>query len=115
MKVAIECKCLLLKESLKLFLKDQIYPKDEASLIICDYEYKTDKIILILGKDLRVPFTKEDLISSINEANLANSMNISNLANLIQNPDNNPNLEDQIDTLLNKFKKDLIQIIKNAK
>ena len=101
MKIAIECKCLLLKESLKLFLKDQIYPKDEASLI--------------LGKDLRVPFTKEDLISSINEANLANSMNISNLANLIQNPDNNPNLETQIDSLLNKFKKDLIQIIKNAK
>ena len=115
MKIAIECKCLLLAKSLELFLKDQICPKEEANLIICDYEYKSDKMLLVLGKDLNVPFTKESLISAINEANLANSINISNLANLIQTTNDKSNLENQIDELLGKFKKDLIQIIKNAK
>lgn len=106
MKIAIECKCLLLAKSLELFLKDQICPKEEANLIICDYEYKSDKMLLVLGKDLNVPFTKESLISAINEANLAN---------LIQTTNDKSNLENQIDELLGKFKKDLIQIIKNAK
>ena len=45
MKIAIECKCLLLAKSLELFLKDQICPKEEANLIIEDAKRNASKII----------------------------------------------------------------------
>jgi hypothetical protein len=99
-KFKIDCKSPLLQYSLTYFLKDYL---SEDGILITDDINKKDAIII--GKDITKPFSKKSLI-----------LELENL-NTISNNFTNSSIEEKIELLCEKFKKELIEIIKehNAK
>lgn len=98
MKIYLDCECLLLSCALKSFLKPFLVDENEADFIVSDHtNFSVKKPIFIIGKDLALPFTKNELLKALNDFSHLNT------------------LEKSLDELLNKFKNDLINIIKYAK
>ncbi len=104
MKIAVECDCLLLDASVRLFLGSRISPKSDCDFIVCDRVIASQKPIFVLGSDVAVPFTSEGLDAALNsfERNLR----------LVKN---RGELESKIDKLVEKFKFDLINLIRNER
>lgn len=107
MKVSIKCDCLLTEESLKLFLGVlgvKICSISESDFTICDRLMAVAKPLFIIGSDIKIPFTKDELFAALKifEDNLIRIQN----KNL---------LEERISELTDKFKTDLINLIANAK
>jgi hypothetical protein len=90
MKVKIECDSPLLQKTLEYYLKDYI---DKDGIVITD-NYEKDGIII--GKDIIKPFTKTTLLLQL-EKLTANQKE---------------SFEEKLDMLLNKFKDDLKNLIK---
>lgn len=65
-KIYIKCKSVLLKKSLELFLGDSISNYETCELVITDYAVKTKKPVIVIGKDLVKPFSREMLMQKIN-------------------------------------------------
>jgi len=94
LKLKIECKSKPLEYSLKYYLKD--YLDEKGILITDDYEKKG----LIIGKDIKKPFTKISLF-----------LQLEKLLNLNKKREEKT-LEEKIDTILNQCKKEILKIIK---
>ena len=92
MKLKVECNSKLLEYSLKYYLKDFL---DENGILITD-DYSKEAIII--GKDIKKPFSKISLF-----------LQLEKLVNI--KPDKK-SLEEKIDEILNKCKKELIKTIK---
>lgn len=107
MKVFIDCECLLLNESLRLFLADLQGSKKECDFIISDREIQTKKPVFIINENrghLNIPFTKDALISTLEEFYFA--IEVDEKVKPIDS------LEDQISSLIDNFKVNLINLIK---
>ena len=91
MKVKIDCDSPLLQESLEIFLKEFL---DENGIVISD---NPDKGEIIIGKDIKKPFTKISLILQI-EKILKKSKKIS--------------FEEALDKLIDEFSQNLKNLIK---
>jgi len=90
MKYKIECDSPLLQYTLENFLKNFLDPK---GIIITD---NYDKEGIIIGKDIKKPFTKTSLIMQLQKLNVHKK----------------PTLEEKIEELFENFKKELIKTVK---
>ena len=90
MKFQIKCKSLLLQKALEEFLKD--YISDEG-LVISD-----EKGDIIIGKDIKKPFSKEQLLNQLKEIYYIKS--------------NSKSFEEKLDSLIDEFSYKLKLLIK---
>lgn len=105
MKIYIECKSILLHKALSLFLEPFLCPYKQCDFVVSDYEYESKKpIFYIDGKNanLQKPFSKEKLLSSLNE-----------FAKCSFEKNQNTSFEEQIDKLTKDFSQKMLQIIKD--
>ena len=91
MKVKVNCDSPLLQESLEIFLKEFL---DEEGIIISDNPNKGD---IIIGKDIKKPFTKVSLILQLEK---------------IINSQKKPSFEEALDKLIDEFSQNLKNLIK---
>jgi hypothetical protein len=93
LKIKVECNSPLLQYTLEYFLKDFL---DDNGVVITD---NPEKKALIIGKDIKKPFTKTSLLLQLEKI-----LNIKNIKT--------KSFEEELDTLLENFKNDLIKLIK---
>ncbi|EAI5647271.1 ornithine carbamoyltransferase [Campylobacter fetus] len=111
MKISIECDCVLLAQSLRLFLDGYYAPKKECDFIISDKKTVSDKPVFIISEKspyLSVPFTKDTLLNTLEE--FYSAMQIRNQNYVKKSPSS---LEERVSNLVDNFKCDLINIIKD--
>lgn len=112
MKISLECECVLLQNSLRLFLKDCVAHRKDCDFVISDKKLESKKPLFLISSNsahLQIPFTKETLMNTLEE--FYSAIQIPN-ANFAKPKFESLSLEQDIDTLVNKFKKDLIELIK---
>ena len=91
MKVKIECDSPLLQKSLEYFLKDFI---DQNGVLITDNPQKDG---IIIGKDIKKPFTKTSLILQLQNKTLPQSNSF----------------EEEFNKIFDEFKEKLLHLIKD--
>jgi len=92
MKFKIDCDSPLLQESLEIFLKNYL---DENGIIISDNEERGK---IIIGKDIKKPFTKTSLILQLEK--------------ILNQKLENKTFEEKLDEILENFKKEIKNLIK---
>ena len=92
MKVKIECKSPLLQKSLEYFLQEYI---DENGVLITD-DFEKDGIII--GKDIKKPFTKTSLILQLQKR---------------ITPIQTKTFESEFEEIFDEFKEKLLNLIKD--
>lgn len=95
MKYKIVCSSPLLQYTLEYFLKDYL---SNDGVIITDNE-NIDGILI--GKDIKKPFTKSSLILQLEKISFTKS-----------NSEKKLTFEEKLENLINQFKQDLINLIK---
>ena len=95
MKYKIVCSSPLLQYTLEYFLKDYL---SNNGVIITDNE-NIDGILI--GKDIKKPFTKSSLILQLEKISFTKS-----------NSEKKVTFEEKLENLINQFKQDLINLIK---
>ena len=128
MKISLECDCILLGESLRLFLRDFISPKKDGDFIVADKKIeakKPDFVIAEHSPHLKIPFSKEVLISALEEFYSAIQFSepvapscTNAPAFVIKEeavPQNGSNLETEVSNLIDKFKEDLLAILRKTR
>lgn len=95
MKYKIVCSSPLLQYTLEYFLKDYL---SNDGVIITDNE-NIDGILI--GKDIKKPFTKSSLILQLEKISFTKS-----------NSEKKVTFEEKLENLINQFKQDLINLIK---
>ncbi|CAM2741342.1 ornithine carbamoyltransferase (OTCase) [Campylobacter hyointestinalis] len=112
MKIFTQCECLLLSESLRLFLDSFYTSKKDCDFIISDKKIDSDKPVFVIDEKspyLKIPFTKESLISTLEE--FYSAIQIQNNSALFKA--SNSSFEQNLSNLVDKFKADLLNLIKN--
>lgn len=95
MKYKIVCSSPLLQYTLEYFLKDYL---SNDGVIITDNE---DIDGILIGKDIKKPFTKSSLILQLEKISFTKS-----------NSEKKVTFEEKLENLINQFKQDLINLIK---
>ncbi len=93
MKLKVDCDSPLLQESLEIFLKDFI---SEEGIIISD---NPQKGTIIIGKDIKKPFTKTSLLIQLEK--------------LFNIKSQKPTFEEALDNLIDEFAQNLKTLIKD--
>lgn len=68
MKIALECKDIILEKTLMLFLKDFLVLKKDCDFLVCDEKLDINKPQFLINKysqHLSLPFSKDELLSSL--------------------------------------------------
>jgi len=94
-KYKIVCSSPLLQYTLEYFLKDYL---SNDGVIITDNE---DIDGILIGKDIKKPFTKSSLILQLEKISFTKS-----------NSEKKLTFEEKLENLINQFKQDLINLIK---
>ncbi len=105
MKIALKCESILLQESLSIFLKPLIVSYKNCDFVISDVPHQSQKPVFLVGKNsalLKTPFSKEQLLSSLREFYTA-SFKPARVSE---------ELEDRLDVLMEDFRKNLVDIIR---
>lgn len=113
MKISIECENILLKQTLLLFCKPYLANRAGADFIISDKPSQGKKPIFLIAKDsphLRVPFTKKELLSTLDD--FYSAMQVANSQKPSQAKD--LKLEERISTLIDSFKAELLSILRQG-
>ncbi|MGP1484690.1 MAG: hypothetical protein ACTTJC_01100 [Campylobacter sp.] len=108
MKISFDCECVLLQETLKLFLKDYIWAKKDCDFVISDRQIQCQKPVFLISKNsghLKLPFSKETLLATLEE--FYSATQISSSYGLEKN-----DFESDLNRLLENFKRDLIKLMK---
>ena len=128
MKISFECDCILLGESLRLFLRDFISPRKDCDFIVADKKIEAKKPVFVIAEHsphLKIPFSKEALISALVE--FYSAIQFSELiapsrtnapAFVIKEeaaPQNGSNLELEVSNLIDKFKEDLLALLRKTR
>ncbi len=92
MKIKINCDSPLLQESLEIFLKDFI---SEEGIVISD---NPEKGTIIIGEDIKKPFTKASLLIQLEK--------------LFNIKSQQPSFEEALDILIDDFSQNLKKLIK---
>ncbi len=95
MKYKILCDSILLEKSLKNFLKEHLSPD---GILITD---KDEKNAIVIGRDIKKPFTKSQLLLA--------------LSNIGDIEFKEKSLEEKLEELTSKFVQDLLKTIKEYK
>ena len=125
MKISFECDCVLLEESLKLFLRDFISPRKDCDFIVADRKIETKKPVFVIAEHsphLQIPFSKEALISALEEfysaIQFSEPVALSRATAPVKEeaaPQNGSNLETEVSNLIDKFKEELLAILRKAR
>ena len=125
MKISFECDCVLLEESLKLFLSDFISPRKDCDFIVADKKIEAKKPVFVIAEHsphLKIPFSKEALISALEEfysaiqfSEPAASSHTSAFAFAAAVQQNSSNLELEVSNLIDKFKEELLALLRKAR
>ncbi len=114
MRVFIKCDSPLLQKSMYIFLKPFVTSFKHCDFIISDRKFKSEKPLFIIGKDIKKPFGKDELLKSLNKfvdnCKDDTSQKIENKA--IEDLHVNK-LDKDIEKLTAKFSQDLVNLIKN--
>ena len=125
MKISFECDCILLGESLRLFLRDFISPKKDCDFIVADKKIEAKKPVFVIAEHsphLKIPFSKEVLISALEE--FYSAIQFSEPAALSRTAapakeeaasQNGSNLELEVSNLIDKFKEELLAVLRKAR
>lgn len=104
MKIALECKDIILERALQLFLKEHLGRKKDCDFIVTDEKIEFDKPQFLISKSssqLALPFGKEELMRALSEFDEA----LKKLA--IQKANEKIKaLEEKIEKITEQFKKD---------
>ncbi|TQR34733.1 ornithine carbamoyltransferase [Campylobacter sp. MIT 99-7217] len=74
MKIALECQDILIEKTLQLFLKEYLVMKKDCDFLVCDEKSTLNKPQFVINNNspqLNIPFSKEELMSALNEFNTA--------------------------------------------
>ena len=125
MKISFECDCILLEESLKLFLRDFISLRKDCDFIVADRKIETKKPVFVIAEHsphLQIPFSKEVLISALEEfysaiqfSEPAAPSHTSAFAFAAAVQQNGSNLELEVSNLIDKFKEELLALLRKAR
>ena len=125
MKISFECDCVLLEESLKLFLRDFISPRKDCDFIVADRKIETKKPVFVIAEHsphLQIPFSKEALISALEEfysaiqfSEPAAPSHTSAFAFAAAVQQNGSDLELEVSNLIDKFKEELLALLRKAR
>ncbi|QYH02957.1 ornithine carbamoyltransferase [Campylobacter lari] len=72
MKIALECKDLILEKTLEIALKDFLVLKKDCDFLVCDEKINAQKPQFIINKKsnfLTPPFNMEELLNALNDFN----------------------------------------------
>ncbi|EGK8090666.1 ornithine carbamoyltransferase [Campylobacter lari] len=72
MKIALECKDLILEKTLEIALKDFLVLKKDCDFLVCDEKINSQKPQFIINKKsnfLSHPFNIEELLNTLNDFN----------------------------------------------
>ena len=125
MKISFECDCVLLEESLKLFLRDFISPRKDCDFIVADKKIEAKKPVFVIAEHsphLQIPFSKEALVSALEEfysaiqfSEPAAPSHTSAFAFAAAVQQNGSNLELEVSNLIDKFKEELLALLRKAR
>lgn len=107
MKVFINCDCEILSATLEKILSNSISSQNDADIIICEREFASNKPLFIIGKDITQPFSEAELKQKLSEF-----LEKKNSSATAQNFDA---FEKNLDEILLSFKKQILELFKNAK
>lgn len=102
MKIALECKDIILERALQLFLKEHLSRKKDCNFLICDEKVEFEKPQFLISKrssQLAVPFSKAQLLQALSEFNDA----LQRLAEQIAD-EKIKALEDKIEIMAEEFR-----------
>lgn len=109
MKVFIDCDCEILTATLEKILASSISSQNDAQLVISDRDFACDKPLFIIGKDLSQPFSEVELKQKLSEFLEQKSKEVAT---------NNVEIdafERRLDEILFSFKRQILELFKNAK
>lgn len=113
MKVFINCDCEILSATLEKILSNSIASQSDADIIICEREFASNKPLFIIGKDITQPFSEAELKQKLSEF-LEKSEFLDKKTQSV--PEKNfAAFEKNLDEILLSFKKQILELFKNAK
>ena len=113
MKVFINCDCEILSATLEKILSNSIASQSDADIIICEREFASNKPLFIIGKDITQPFSEAELKQKLSEV-LEKSEFLEKKTQSV--PEKNFDaFEKNLDEILLSFKKQILELFKNAK
>ena len=107
MKVFINCDCEILSATLEKILSNSITSQSDADIIICEREFASNKPLFIIGKDITQPFSEAELKQKLSEF-LEKKISSATAQNF-------DTFEKNLDEILLSFKKQILELFKNAK
>ena len=116
MKIALACQSLLLEKSLKLFLKNFIYPYKQCDFVISDRHIEIDKPLFYIASensDLNIPFSKSSLLLQIEKFHETLTKMNEEEQSLHVNKVDLKDLEQKITKLTDDFRDNLVHVIKD--
>ncbi|MDY4450686.1 MAG: hypothetical protein SPE37_00980 [Campylobacter sp.] len=113
MKVFINCDCEILSATLEKILSNSISSQSDADIIICEREFASNKPLFIIDKDITQPFSEAELKQKLSEF-LEKSEFLDKKTQSV--PEKNfAAFEKNLDEILLSFKKQILELFKNAK
>ena len=113
MKVFINCDCEILSATLEKILSNSISSQNDADIIICEREFASNKPLFIIGKDITQPFSEAELKQKLSE--FLNKSEFLEKKNSSATAQNFAAFEKNLDEILLSFKKQILELFKNAK
>ena len=119
MKVFINCDCEILSATLEKILSNSITSQSDADIIICEREFASNKPLFIIGKDITQPFSEAELKQKLSE--FLNKSEFLKKSEFLEKktqsvPEKNFDaFEKNLDEILLSFKKQILELFKNAK
>lgn len=119
MKVFINCDCEILSATLEKILSNSITSQSDADIIICEREFVSDKPLFIIGKDITQPFSEAELKQKLSEflekSEFLNKNEFLEKKISSATAQNFAAFEKNLDEILLSFKKQILELFKNAK
>lgn len=113
MKVFINCDCEILSATLEKILSNSITSQSDADIIICEREFASNKPLFIIGKDITQPFSEAELKQKLSEFLNKNEF-LEKKTGAV--PEKNfAAFEKNLDEILLSFKREILELFKNAK
>lgn len=113
MKVFINCDCEILSATLEKILSNSITSQSDADIIICEREFASNKPLFIIGKDITQPFSEAELKQKLSEFLNKNEF-LEKKTGAV--PEKNFDVfEKNLDEILLSFKREILELFKNAK
>ena len=113
MKVFINCDCEILSATLEKILSNSISSQNDADIIICEREFASNKPLFIIGKDITQPFSEAELKQKLSE--FLNKSEFLDKKTQSVPEKNFAAFEKNLDEILLSFKKQILELFKNAK